>query len=100
MFCFAPPDLPADAVPKGVLHPRRVFKGVVDSLSAGSAASFSLLPPQNTTGNWVKVTQRIPVRVRLLENDPQYPFHYGASAQATIQLQEPLLQPVAGPDAQ
>ena len=60
------------------------FQGVVDSVSAGSAAAFSLLPPQNTTGNWVKVTQRIPVRVRLSRPDPQFPFHYGASATATI----------------
>ena len=72
------------------IYADRVFKGVVDSLSAGSAASFALLPPQNTTGNWVKVTQRIPVRVRLPAMDPDYPYRYGASAEASIDLDAPL----------
>lgn len=71
----------------------RVFKGVVDSLSAGSAASFALLPPQNTTGNWVKVTQRMPVRVRLPAMDPAYPYRHGASAETVIELEAPLVKP-------
>lgn len=62
----------------------RKFHGVVDSISTGSAAAFSLLPPQNTTGNWVKVTQRIPVRIRLSQPEPGYPYRYGASAEAAI----------------
>ena len=78
----------------------RVFNGVVDSLSAGSAASFALLPPQNTTGNWVKVTQRMPVRVRLPAMDPAYPYRYGASAEAVIQLQAPLVTPDGGKPGQ
>ena len=41
------------------------FKGVVQSLSGGAGQAFSLLPAQNATGNWVKVTQRVPVRVQL-----------------------------------
>ena len=45
--------------------PGRVFNGTVDSLSAGTGARFSLLPPENATGNWVKVVQRIPVKIRL-----------------------------------
>jgi len=69
---------------------------VVDSLSAGSAASFALLPPQNTTGNWVKVTQRMPVRVRLPAMDPAYPYRYGASAEVVIQLEAPLVTPQHG----
>jgi membrane fusion protein (multidrug efflux system) len=60
------------------------FHGIVDSVSTGSAAAFSLLPPQNTTGNWVKVTQRIPVRIRLSQPDPDFPYRYGASAEAAI----------------
>jgi len=63
------------------------FRGVVESVSAGSAAAFSLLPPQNTTGNWVKVTQRIPVRVRLLEQDPSRPYRLGQSASVSIDLE-------------
>jgi membrane fusion protein (multidrug efflux system) len=45
--------------------PGRVFNGTVDSLSAGTGSRFSLLPPENATGNWVKVVQRIPVKIRL-----------------------------------
>lgn len=73
------------------------FNGVVESLSAGSAASFSLLPPQNTTGNWVKVTQRIPVRVRLLDIDPERPYRLGASASVTID-EDAALVPVPPAD--
>ena len=63
------------------------FHGIVDSISTGSAAAFSLLPPQNTTGNWVKVTQRIPVRIRLSQPDPNFPYRYGASAEAAIDIE-------------
>jgi membrane fusion protein (multidrug efflux system) len=45
--------------------PGKVFRGTVDSLAAGTGARFSLLPPENATGNWVKVVQRIPVKIRL-----------------------------------
>jgi len=68
------------------MYGSREFEGVVESLSFGSAASFALLPPQNTTGNWVKVTQRIPVRVRLRKVDPEYPPRYGASATVTVDI--------------
>ena len=46
------------------------FKGHVDSLAAATGARFSLLPPENATGNYVKVVQRLPVRLRLLEGQP------------------------------
>lgn len=46
-------------------YPGVVWKGTVDSISPASAASFSLLPAQNTSGNWVKVVQRIAVRVKI-----------------------------------
>jgi membrane fusion protein (multidrug efflux system) len=45
--------------------PGQVFHGTVDSLSAGTGSRFSLLPPENATGNWVKVVQRVPVKIRL-----------------------------------
>jgi membrane fusion protein (multidrug efflux system) len=45
--------------------PGKVYHGTVDSLSAGTGARFSLLPPENATGNWVKVVQRVPVKIRL-----------------------------------
>lgn len=68
----------------------RVFHGEVESISSAAAASFALLPPQNTTGNWVKVTQRIPVRIRLKDTDPEYPYRFGASAQVTIDIKSPV----------
>jgi membrane fusion protein (multidrug efflux system) len=70
----------------------RTFEGQVESLSRGAAASFSLLPPQNTTGNWVKVTQRIPVRIRMLEQDPEFPFRLGASVAASVDTESPKTQ--------
>lgn len=48
----------------------RVFTGIVDSFSPASGARFSLLPPDNATGNFVKIEQRIPVRIRLTDNEP------------------------------
>jgi membrane fusion protein (multidrug efflux system) len=45
--------------------PDRVFHGTVDSISAGTGSRFSLLPPENATGNWVKVVQRVPVKILL-----------------------------------
>jgi membrane fusion protein, multidrug efflux system len=52
-------------------YPDKVFKGHVDSIQAGSGAAFSLLPPENATGNYVKVVQRVPVKI--LIDDPPGP---------------------------
>jgi len=49
--------------------PDHVFKGYVGSLSPGTGAQFAILPPQNATGNFVKVVQRVPVRIYFDEND-------------------------------
>jgi membrane fusion protein (multidrug efflux system) len=49
--------------------PDHVFKGTVDSLSPGTGAQFAILPPQNATGNFVKVVQRVPVRITFDAND-------------------------------
>ncbi|MDP6572299.1 MAG: HlyD family secretion protein [Rhodospirillales bacterium] len=46
-------------------YPDRLWPAVVDSISQATGAEFSLLPPQNATGNWVKVVQRIPVRIAI-----------------------------------
>lgn len=62
------------------------FNGVVESIAGGTGASFSLLPPQNANGNWVKVTQRIPVRIRLTQKNTACPFIIGASAEARVLL--------------
>ncbi|HEV8436859.1 MAG TPA: HlyD family secretion protein [Methylomirabilota bacterium] len=64
------------------------FHGAVDSISAGTGARFSLLPPENATGNWVKVVQRVPVKIRL---DPRefgnpHTLRAGMSAVVTIKV--------------
>lgn len=64
--------------------PDRVFHGHVDSLSGGTGSAFSLLPPQNATGNWVKVTQRVPVRVRIDDAGAVPPLRVGATATVRI----------------
>ncbi|MBY0509398.1 MAG: HlyD family secretion protein [Rhodospirillaceae bacterium] len=68
------------------MYPDVMLKGEVESVSAGSGASFSLLPPENATGNWVKVTQRYTVRVKVLDRppDPTQPLRVGASSQVKI----------------
>lgn len=66
------------------MYPNYKFNGVVESISGGSGNAFSLLPPQNATGNWVKITQRVPVRVHVMNIDPQHPLRIGTSATVTI----------------
>jgi membrane fusion protein, multidrug efflux system len=67
--------------------PDRVFRGRVDSISAGTGARFSLLPPENASGNWVKVVQRVPVKI-LLEDYHANPhlLRAGMSALVTIDV--------------
>lgn len=65
--------------------PGERYRGVVDVIGNGTGAAFSLLPAQNATGNWVKVTQRIPVRIRFAGEDTNLPFRVGASAKVTVQ---------------
>lgn len=69
------------------LYPDHTFNGMVDSISGGAGTAFSLLPPQNASGNWVKVTQRIPVRIRVLNPTTQFPLRIGISATVTVHLQ-------------
>ena len=65
--------------------PDHTFKGTVGSLSPGTGAQFAILPPQNATGNFVKVVQRIPVRIYFDNNDPMVKkLKAGMSAYATI----------------
>jgi membrane fusion protein (multidrug efflux system) len=66
------------------VYPDHPFHGVVVSLSGGSGAAFSLLPPQNATGNWVKVTQRVPVRIRVEDPDPAHPLRIGTTATVDV----------------
>jgi membrane fusion protein (multidrug efflux system) len=67
-------------------YPGRHFAGHVESLSPATGAKFSLLPPDNATGNYTKVVQRLPVRVRLDgSNDALQPLRPGMSVVVTIQ---------------
>jgi membrane fusion protein (multidrug efflux system) len=67
------------------MYPGATFDGTVESISPGSGAIFSVLPPENATGNWVKVTQRFPVRIKITSPpDPNRPLRAGASATVTI----------------
>jgi membrane fusion protein (multidrug efflux system) len=54
-------------------YPNAVWHGTVESISPAAAQEFSLLPAQNTSGNWVKVVQRVPLRVRVDTSDPSLP---------------------------
>jgi membrane fusion protein, multidrug efflux system len=65
--------------------PDHTFKGTVGSLSPGTGAQFAILPPQNATGNFVKVVQRVPVRIYFDQDDPFVKkLKAGMSAYATI----------------
>jgi membrane fusion protein (multidrug efflux system) len=80
-----------------------IYTGHISGFSAGTGAVFSLLPPQNAVGNWVKVVQRLPVRIDL---DPEqlqaYPLKIGLSAAVKVDTSNrngsPLGSAVHGPD--
>ena len=66
-------------------YPGKVFKGKVDSIMAGTGVSFSLFPPENATGNYVKVVQRIPIKIVLQEGtDSDHVLRIGMSAEPTV----------------
>jgi membrane fusion protein, multidrug efflux system len=67
----------------------RTFKGHVDSVQMGSGAAFSLLPPENATGNYVKVVQRVPVKI-LFDSSPDVglPLGPGESVVPTVKVQD------------
>jgi membrane fusion protein (multidrug efflux system) len=65
------------------------FEGVVDGIAGGTGSVFSLLPPQNATGNWIKIVQRLPVRIYLNPNQvKKYPLRLGLSMQTTINVHQ------------
>ena len=64
--------------------PDKIFTGHVAAIGAGTGAEFSLLPAQNATGNWVKVTQRVPVRIRLDDPVAAGALASGLSAEVTV----------------
>jgi membrane fusion protein, multidrug efflux system len=66
------------------MYPGKTFHGRVASLSPASGVAFALLPAENATGNWVKVTQRFPVRVIITDPDPSGLLRIGASSTVRI----------------
>jgi membrane fusion protein, multidrug efflux system len=70
-------------------YPGVVFHGKVESISAATGARFALLPPDNSTGNFVKVTQRVPVKILLTQvPDAEHPLRPGMSVDAAVRVQE------------
>jgi membrane fusion protein (multidrug efflux system) len=65
-------------------YPDRTFKAHVVSMSPGTGSDFAVLPPENATGNWVKVVQRLPVRLELDEVDLNRPLFSGISVTARV----------------
>src|SRR3546814_3374066 len=67
-----------------------VYHGKIEGLAAGTGSAFALLPAQNASGNWIKVVQRVPVRIAL---DPKelaaHPLRVGLSMQVEVELSEP-----------
>ncbi len=61
------------------------YQGVVEGFSGGTGSAFAAIPAQNATGNWIKVVQRLPVRIRLDNSElEQHPLRVGLSMQVTI----------------
>ncbi|MFY9820476.1 MAG: HlyD family secretion protein [Thermoanaerobaculia bacterium] len=68
-------------------YPGHVFHGRVESLSAATGAKFSLLPPDNATGNFTKVVQRVPVKIVFTDPaDPKRPLRVGMNVNVTVNL--------------
>ena len=65
-------------------YPDVVFPAKVQSLSPGTGLTFSLLPAENATGNWVKVVQRLPVRFSVEKFSPDAPLHAGLSTTVEV----------------
>lgn len=65
-------------------YPDHALQGRVDSLAYATGAEFAVLPAQNATGNWVKVVQRIPVRIQLTQAPDELPLRSGMSAHVAV----------------
>ncbi|HWY63350.1 MAG TPA: HlyD family secretion protein [Rhizomicrobium sp.] len=65
-------------------YPDEKFTAEVESVSPGTGSSFSLLPPENSSGNWVKVVQRLPVRLSIISRPENLPLNAGMSAVVSV----------------
>jgi membrane fusion protein (multidrug efflux system) len=76
---------------------RQVFKGRISGFTEGTGSTLALLPPENATGNFVKVVQRLPVRIDLENYDPdKYPLFIGTSVEPYVYFNKPPTGPNAG----
>jgi membrane fusion protein, multidrug efflux system len=76
---------------------RRVFSGRITGFTFGTGSTLALLPPQNATGNFVKVVQRLPVRIELQDYDPdKQPLFIGLSVVPYVYINRPATGPDAG----
>ncbi len=66
------------------MHPDVIWDAEVESISPATGAEFAILPAQNASGNWVKVVQRLPVRLRLVEREGEPPLRAGMTAYVSI----------------
>src|SRR3954447_7672315 len=66
------------------MHPDITWAAEVESISPATGAEFAILPPQNASGNWVKVVQRLPVKLRLMERPGEPPLRAGMTAYVSI----------------
>ena len=65
------------------------YKGEIESLGIGTGSAFSLLPAQNASGNWIKIVQRLPVKIRLEDdNQDKYPLRIGLSMLAKVDIKD------------
>lgn len=65
------------------------YSGTIDSLGAGTGSAFALLPAQNATGNWIKIVQRVPVRIHInAEELASHPLRVGLSTQVNVNLHD------------
>ncbi|MDG3007666.1 HlyD family secretion protein [Paludisphaera mucosa] len=86
-----PVEIRADA------YPGRVYRGRISGFGAGTGASTALLPPENATGNFVKVVQRLPVRIDLVDGNPhEAPLFVGLSVEPRVLIRERPSGPFAG----
>jgi membrane fusion protein (multidrug efflux system) len=85
MHAGQPAEMTADRYGKGV-----VFHGRVEGMSGGTGSAFALIPAQNATGNWIKVVQRLPVRIDVEARDLRdHPLRVGLSMDVKVDVADP-----------
>ena len=83
------PGQPAEVM-ADIYGDKVTYRGTVTGFSGGTGSAFSLIPAQNATGNWIKVVQRLPIRIELNPDDlAKYPLQVGLSMQVKIDTRQP-----------